>query len=54
LGILAAVAIPKYISMMDESRISGRARAVAEVKSRCSVIMPTSFCRVFHQVVQMF
>ena len=36
LGILAAVAIPKYISMMDESRISAAQGAVAEVKSRCS------------------
>jgi len=36
LGILAAVAIPKYISMMDESRISAAQGAIAEVKSRCS------------------
>ena len=31
LGILAAVAIPKYISMMDESRISAAQGAIAEV-----------------------
>ena len=36
LGILAAVAIPKYISMMDQSRISAAQGAIAEVKSRCS------------------
>jgi MSHA pilin protein MshA len=36
LGILAAVAIPKYISMMDESRISAAQGAIAEVKSRAS------------------
>ena len=36
LGILAAVAIPKYISMMDESRISAAQGAIAELKSRAS------------------
>ena len=36
LGILAAVAIPKYLSMMDQSRISAAQGAIAEVKSRAS------------------
>jgi len=36
LGILAAVAIPKYLSMMDESRIAAAQGAIAEVKSRAS------------------
>ena len=36
LGILAAVAIPKYISMMDQSRQSAAQGAIAEVKSRAS------------------
>jgi prepilin-type N-terminal cleavage/methylation domain-containing protein len=36
LGILAAVAIPKYISMMDQSRISAAQTAIAEVKAQCS------------------
>jgi MSHA pilin protein MshA len=36
LGILAAVAIPKYISMMDQSRISAAQGAIAEVKARAS------------------
>jgi len=36
LGILAAVAIPKYISMMDQARISAAQSAIAEVKAQCS------------------
>ena len=36
LGILAAVAIPKYISMMDSSRIAAAQGAIAEVKGRAS------------------
>jgi MSHA pilin protein MshA len=36
LGILAAVAVPRYISMMDQSRISAAQSAIAEVKSQCS------------------
>ncbi|MDD5525037.1 MAG: prepilin-type N-terminal cleavage/methylation domain-containing protein [Smithella sp.] len=36
LGILAAVAIPRYISMMDESRKSAAQAAIAEVKARAS------------------
>jgi MSHA pilin protein MshA len=35
LGILAAVAIPKYLSMMDQSRIAAAQGAIAEVKGRC-------------------
>jgi len=34
LGILAAVAIPKYLSMADEARIKAAQGAVAEVKGR--------------------
>jgi len=36
LGVLAAVAIPKYISMMDESRNAAAQGAIAEVKGRCT------------------
>lgn len=36
LGILAAVAVPKYISMMDQSRISAAQSAIAEVKAQAS------------------
>jgi len=36
LGILAAVAIPKYISMMDQSRIAAAQGAIAEVKGRAN------------------
>ena len=36
LGILAAVAIPRYISMMEQARISGAQAAIAEVKGRAS------------------
>ena len=36
LGILAAVAIPKYLSMMDSSRIAAAQGAIAECKSRAS------------------
>jgi MSHA pilin protein MshA len=36
LGILAAVAIPKYLSMADEARIKAAQGAIAEVKGRLS------------------
>jgi MSHA pilin protein MshA len=36
LGILAAVAIPKYISVMEESRKAAAQAAIAEVKGRAS------------------
>jgi prepilin-type N-terminal cleavage/methylation domain-containing protein len=36
LGILAAVAIPRYVSMMDQSRISAAQGAIGEIKGRCS------------------
>jgi MSHA pilin protein MshA len=36
LGILAAVAIPRYISMMDQSRIAAAQGAIAEMKGRAS------------------
>jgi prepilin-type N-terminal cleavage/methylation domain-containing protein len=34
LGILAAVAIPKYLSMADEARIKAAQGAIAEIKGR--------------------
>jgi MSHA pilin protein MshA len=34
LGILSAVAIPKYLSMIDESRDQTAQAAIAEIKSR--------------------
>jgi MSHA pilin protein MshA len=34
LGILAAVAIPKYLSMADEARVKAAQGAVAEIKGR--------------------
>jgi prepilin-type N-terminal cleavage/methylation domain-containing protein len=36
LGILAAVAIPKYLSMADEARIKAAQGAIAEIKGRLS------------------
>ena len=36
LGILAAVAIPRYISMMEQSRIAAAQGAIYEVKARAS------------------
>lgn len=36
LGILAAVAVPRYISMMEQSRINAAQTAIAEVKARAS------------------
>ena len=36
LGILAAVAVPRYISMMEESRRAAAQAAIAEVKGRAS------------------
>ena len=36
LGILAAVAIPKYMSMADEARIKAAQGAISEVKGRLS------------------
>lgn len=36
LGILAAVAVPRYISMMEESRNSAAQAAIGEVKARAS------------------
>ena len=36
LGILAAVAIPKYLSMMDQSRQAAAQTAIAELKARAS------------------
>jgi MSHA pilin protein MshA len=36
LGILAAVAVPKYIDMQNEARIKAAQGAIAEVKGRAS------------------
>jgi len=36
LGILAAVAVPKYVSIMEQSRISAAQKAISEVKAQCS------------------
>ena len=36
LGILAAVAVPRYIDMLEQSRISAAQGAIAEVKARAS------------------
>ena len=36
LGILAAVAIPKYLSTMNSSRVAATQGAIAEVKGRAS------------------
>lgn len=37
LGILAAVAVPKYIDLQDQARIKAADAAIAEVKSRLSI-----------------
>ena len=34
LGILAAVAVPRYLSMMEEARVKSAQLAVAEIKGR--------------------
>jgi prepilin-type N-terminal cleavage/methylation domain-containing protein len=36
LGILAAVAVPKYLSMVDETRTQSAQAAIAEIKGRLS------------------
>ena len=36
LGILAAVAVPRYLGLMDQSRISAAQGAIGELKSRAS------------------
>jgi len=36
LGILAAVAVPRYLSMMEEARVSSAQLAVGEIKGRLS------------------
>lgn len=36
LGIIAAIAIPKYINMIEQSRINAAQTAIAEVKAQCS------------------
>ncbi len=38
LGILTAVAVPKYMNLMDQSRISTAQVAIAELKSRTSAV----------------
>ena len=41
LGILAAVAVPKYIDMQNEARVKAAQGAVAEVKGRASSLYAT-------------
>jgi MSHA pilin protein MshA len=36
LGIIAAVAIPRYITMIEQSRINAAQTAIAEVKVQCT------------------
>ncbi|PKN36775.1 MAG: prepilin-type cleavage/methylation domain-containing protein [Deltaproteobacteria bacterium HGW-Deltaproteobacteria-2] len=36
LGIIAAVAIPRYITMIEQSRINAAQTAIAEVKAQCT------------------
>ncbi len=36
LGILAAVAVPKYMDVQDEARRKSAQAAIAEIKARCS------------------
>ncbi len=36
LGVLAAIAIPKYLSMVDETRTQSAQAAIAEIKGRLS------------------
>lgn len=45
LGILAAVAIPKYLSMADEARIKAAQGAVAEVKGRLASVQAKMMMR---------
>jgi MSHA pilin protein MshA len=45
LGILAAVAIPKYFSLQDEARKKSAMAAVSEVKARASQIYGASVLR---------
>ncbi len=45
LGILAAVAIPKYLSMADEARIKAAQGAVAEIKGRCATVQAKMMMR---------
>ncbi|MBA4395895.1 MAG: prepilin-type cleavage/methylation domain-containing protein [Syntrophus sp. (in: bacteria)] len=42
LGILAAVAIPKYMDMQDEARRKSAQAAIAEIKSRASMVYANS------------
>lgn len=42
LGILAAVAIPKYMDMQDEARKKSAQAAIAEIKSRASMVYANS------------
>ncbi|MGD0279149.1 MAG: prepilin-type N-terminal cleavage/methylation domain-containing protein [Smithella sp.] len=38
LGILAAVAVPRYLALMDQSRMSAAQGAIGELKSRASAV----------------
>jgi len=45
LGILAAVAVPKYLSMADEARTKAAEGAIAEVKGRLSSVQAKMMMR---------
>ncbi|MBU3935875.1 prepilin-type N-terminal cleavage/methylation domain-containing protein [Patescibacteria group bacterium] len=45
LGILAAVAIPKYLSMADEARTKAAQGAIAEIKGRLSSVQAKMMMR---------
>jgi len=45
LGILAAVAVPKYLSMADEARTKAAQGAIAEVKGRLSSVQAKMMMR---------
>jgi len=42
LGILAAVAIPKYMDMQDEARKKSAQAAISEIKARASMVYASS------------
>lgn len=45
LGILAAVAIPRYMDLMEESRMNAANSAIAEVQARASGIYASSLLK---------
>jgi MSHA pilin protein MshA len=45
LGILAAVAVPKYFDMQDQARIKAARGAVAELKARANLVYAKKYMR---------